>query len=45
MKWMRWVWIDSTRTPTRAWEPFATVVLHEGDVILAELKDRTCPRP
>ena len=42
---VRWVWIDSTRTPTRAWEPFATVVLHEGDVILAELKDRTCPRP
>ena len=40
---VRWIWIDSTRTPTRAWEPFATIALHEGDVILAELKPGACP--
>jgi hypothetical protein len=40
---VRWLWIDSTRTPTRSWEPFASVVLHEGDVMLAELNARDCP--
>ena len=38
-----WIWIDSTRTPNKDWEPYATVVLHQGDVILARLNPASCP--
>jgi hypothetical protein len=38
-----WLWIDPSRTTTRDWQPYATVVWQEADVILAKIDTSACP--
>lgn len=37
-----WLWVDPTRTPATTWEPFATVVREEQDVILLRVNRSAC---
>ena len=38
-----WLWIDPSRTTTRDWQPYATVVWQEAEVILAKIDSSACP--
>ncbi|HBJ72535.1 MAG TPA: hypothetical protein DDY88_02200 [Actinobacteria bacterium] len=37
-----WAWLDPRRTPTRDWEPFASVTYSAPDVILLKLDPSAC---
>lgn len=37
-----WLWVDPTRSPARDWEPWATIVLNEPDVIILRVNRSAC---
>jgi hypothetical protein len=39
-----WVWVDPTRTEIKDWEPWATVVSVESDVVILRLNSAACAR-
>lgn len=39
---VRWLWIDKQRTEQMIWEPFASVLLENNDVILAQIDRNAC---
>jgi hypothetical protein len=38
-----WLWIDKQRTEQRSWEPFASPVIENDEVILARVDESQCP--
>ena len=39
---VRWLWIDVERTEQRSWEPFASPIFQNEEVILAEVNSSLC---
>ena len=40
---IRWLWVDKERTDQRSWEPFASPVFENSEVILAKIEPSQCP--
>lgn len=39
----QWLWVDTTRTDQRSWEPYATVAFESPTVIVARVESDSCP--